>query len=57
MSEQASQPAAPDRRGILRDVCAFGGIGLIAYGAWLAYPPAGFIAPGVLLVALAVGKR
>jgi hypothetical protein len=27
------------------------GTGLVAYGAWLAYAPAGFIAAGVLLLA------
>lgn len=26
-------------------------VGLVSYGAWLAWPPAGFIAAGVLLLA------
>lgn len=36
-----------------RDAAGVAGIGLIAYGAWLVYPPAGFIAGGVELVAAA----
>ncbi len=36
------------------DVMGALGIGLIGYGSWLIYPPAGLIAPGLLLVALAI---
>ncbi|MFI4983301.1 MAG: hypothetical protein ACHQIO_23350 [Nevskiales bacterium] len=36
---------------MLRDAAGLGGAGLCAYGAWLIYPPAGFIAGGVLLLA------
>ena len=39
---------------LMRDAAGLAGIGLIAYGAWLVYPPAGFIAAGALLLALAV---
>lgn len=35
---------------VLREVAIVGGIALVAYGAWLIYPPAGFIAGGVLLL-------
>jgi len=35
---------------ILRDITGVFGAGLIAYGAWLIYPPAGFITGGILLV-------
>lgn len=39
-----------------RDIAAFAGVGLVSYGAWLVYPPAGFIACGVLLLIIsAVG--
>lgn len=30
----------------VRDFFVFGGIGLAAYGAWLVYPPAGFMVGG-----------
>jgi len=36
---------------LLRDAAGLGGAGLCAYGAWLIYAPAGFIAGGVLLLA------
>lgn len=34
-----------------RALATLGGIGLVGYGAWLHYPPLGFIAAGALLVA------
>ncbi|MEV0779183.1 hypothetical protein [Streptomyces sp. NPDC050428] len=33
------------------------GVGLVAYGAWLAWPPAGFLAAGALLLADQVADR
>lgn len=39
---------------ILRAVCGIGGIGLLAYGAWLHYPPLGFMVGGALLAADAI---
>ncbi len=36
---------------VLRDVVGLAGAGLVAYGAWLVFPPAGFITGGVLLLA------
>ncbi|CAO3445762.1 Phage protein [Azospirillum argentinense] len=33
---------------------ALGGVALIGYGAWLHYPPAGFITAGALLFGVAV---
>jgi hypothetical protein len=37
-----------------RDAMCVVGVGLIGYGAWLIYPAAGFIAPGVILTAVAI---
>lgn len=36
---------------VLRELAIIGGIALVAYGAWLVYPPAGFITGGLLLLA------
>jgi len=36
---------------LIRDLAGLAGVGLIAYGAWLVLPAAGFIAGGVLLLA------
>jgi hypothetical protein len=36
------------------DVAGLVGVGLVSYGAWLAYRPAGFIIGGALLIAAAV---
>lgn len=45
--------------GTLCDAAGFAGAGLIAYGAWLFWEPAGFIVGGILLIAAAMlfGKR
>lgn len=47
--------------GLLRDLAGLGGVGLVAYGAWLIYPPAGFMVGGTLLILgallLALGNR
>ena len=39
--------AAP---GVVRDLAGLSGVGLVSYGAWLIYPPVGFIAGGSLLI-------
>jgi hypothetical protein len=36
---------------VMRDLAGLAGAGLVAYGAWLVFPPAGFITGGVLLLA------
>ncbi len=36
---------------LIRDASGIAGAGSIAYGAWLIYPPAGFIAGGGLVLA------
>lgn len=47
--------------GFLRDLVGLSGVGLVAYGAWLIYPPAGFITAGFLLIVgalmVALGNR
>ena len=39
--------AAP---GLVRDLAGLCGVGLVSYGAWTVYPPAGFITAGILLI-------
>lgn len=39
---------------IARDLAAVSGAGLISYGAWLAYEPAGYIALGAMLLSACV---
>lgn len=36
---------------ILPDTTAIAAVGLVSYGAWLVYHPAGFISAGTLLLA------
>lgn len=43
-----------DARGLFRDLMSLAGLGLVGYGCWLAWPPAGFIVPGLLMLSLAV---
>ncbi len=43
---------------LVRDVAGLAGVGFVAYGAWLAYPPAGFIVIGsALLTAVYLSAR
>ena len=43
---------------VIRDLSAIAGAGLVAYGAWLAYPPAGYIIAGaIMLTAAILGAR
>lgn len=42
---------------LLRALPGLAGLGLVAYGAWLAWPPAGFLAAGVLILADVVTAR
>ena len=50
--------AAP---GLVRDLAGLCGVGLVSYGAWTVYPPAGFITAGILLIVgallIALGNR
>ena len=47
--------------GLIRDLAGLCGVGLVSYGAWLIYPPAGFITAGILLIVgallIALGNR
>ena len=47
--------------GLFRDLAGLCGVGLISYGAWLIYPPAGFVVGGLLLILgallIALGSR
>ena len=47
--------------GLVRDLAGLCGVGLVSYGAWMIYPPAGFIAGGILLIVgallIALGNR
>ena len=47
--------------GLARDLAGLCGVGLVSYGAWLIYPPAGFITAGILLIVgsllIALGNR
>ena len=47
--------------GIVRDLAGLCGVGLVSYGAWMIYPPAGFITAGILLIVgtllIALGNR
>lgn len=38
----------------VRAVATLAGIGLVGYGAWLHYPPLGFVSAGVMLAAVGV---
>ena len=47
--------------GLVRDLAGLCGVGLVSYGAWMIYPPAGFITGGLLLIIgalmVALGNR
>jgi hypothetical protein len=47
--------------GLVRDLAGLCGVGLVSYGAWIIYPPAGFITAGLLLIVgtllIALGNR
>jgi hypothetical protein len=47
--------------GLVRDLTGLCGVGLVSYGTWLIFPPAGFITAGLLLIVgtllIALGNR
>lgn len=46
----AAEPAGGALRTLWRVLPGVAGVGLLAYGAWLAWPPAGFMLAGFMLV-------
>jgi hypothetical protein len=42
------------RSELVRDGAGVAGVGLVSYGAWLAWAPAGYLVAGLLLLAGAV---
>lgn len=48
-------------RDLITDMAGVSGAGLVSYGSWLIYPPAGFIIGGILLIVgallLSLGNR
>ncbi len=38
----------------VRALATLGGIALVGYGAWLHYPPLGFVSGGIMLAAVGV---
>ncbi|GLK67018.1 hypothetical protein [Hansschlegelia plantiphila] len=48
-----SRPIAVDRQ-TFRELVGIGGAALAGYGAWLHYPPLGFMVGGFILVGLAI---
>jgi len=49
MSDQSA-----GRKSVWPDLAALLGLALLSYGAWRAWPPAGFIVAGVLLLVFAI---
>ena len=49
-SARAGRAAAAAMPDLIRDLAGVSAIALIAYGCWLIYRPAGFIAAGVLIL-------
>lgn len=47
---KAASAAMSALPGLIRDAAGLSGVGLVSYGAWLAYPPSGFIVAGLLLL-------
>lgn len=53
----AAVPAGNALRVLAQALPGLAGVGLLAYGAWLAWPPAGFIVAGALLLADAAWEQ
>ncbi len=50
LSSPKTATATSIARSIIVDVSILGGAALLAYGSWLAYPPAGFIVGGLVVL-------
>jgi len=46
--------AAAAAPAVIRDLCALIGAGLISYGSWLVFAPAGYIVAGLMLLAATI---
>lgn len=51
MKSAESSKSKSKASGIVRDGAGLVGLGALSYGAWLAWPPAGFMLGGFLLLA------
>jgi hypothetical protein len=49
-----TKPRRIDVVDTIRALASLGGIGLVGYGAWLHYPPLGFVSAGMMLAAVGV---
>lgn len=54
MPMTAPKPRRIDVVDTVRALATLGGIGLVGYGAWLHYPPLGFVSAGMMLAAVGV---
>jgi hypothetical protein len=56
---RAGAALVPRLPGLACDVAGYAGASAIAYGAWLVYPPAGFLVGGALLIvgAMLYGRK
>lgn len=52
MADPSPRRFSIDLADTARGLFVLGGIGLVGYGAWLHYPPLGFVAGGLLLLAV-----
>lgn len=50
MGKKIAQVLARYLPSTLRDAAGISGVGLISYGSWLIYAPAGYIVAGTLMV-------
>ena len=49
--------AAAAAPAVIRDCLGLAAVGLMAFGAWQVYPPAGFIVAGALILAGVLASR
>ncbi len=54
MAQNDAPKATVGRLAALSDLCGLTGAGLVSYGAWLVYEPAGYIVGGILLLVAGV---
>ncbi|WP_431861395.1 hypothetical protein [Azospirillum sp.] len=54
MAQNDAPKATGGRLAVLSDLCGLIGAGLVSYGAWLVYEPAGYIVGGAMLLTVGV---